>query len=144
MVESTDVEPNHANPEMEGQLHHVEICASNLERSTEFWDWLLGKLGYEQKSTWENGTSWIKESTYIVVKQAETARQEFDRNAPGLNHLAFHAASREHVDEITSGIRSRDDAVVLYEDQHPFAGGYYALYCEDPEGIKVEVVGPEE
>ena len=42
-----------------------------------------------------------------------------------------------------AGIRERDDATLLYEDRHPYAGGYYALYCEDPEGIKVEVVGPE-
>jgi hypothetical protein len=47
------------------------------------------------------------------------------------------------VDEITEGVRERENAAVLYEDQHPFAGGYYALYCEDPEGVKVEVVGPE-
>jgi hypothetical protein len=52
-------------------------------------------------------------------------------------------ADREQVDEITAEVRERDDATVLYEDRHPYAGGYYALYCEDPEGVKVEVVGPE-
>jgi hypothetical protein len=47
------------------------------------------------------------------------------------------------VDEITADVREREDATVLYEDRHPFAGGYYALYCEGPEGTKVEVVAPE-
>jgi hypothetical protein len=67
----------------------------------------------------------------------------FDRRAAGLNHLACHAASREQVDELAAGVRERADATLLYEDRHPFAGGYYALYCEDPEGLKVEVVGPD-
>jgi hypothetical protein len=43
----------------------------------------------------------------------------------------------------TQAVRERDDSTVLYEDQHPYAGGYYALYCEDPEGSKVEIPGPE-
>ena len=67
-----------------------------------------------------------------------------DRRAAGLNHLAFHGSSREQIDRLTASVRERADATVLYEDRHPYAGGYYALYCEDPEGIKVEVVAPEE
>jgi catechol-2,3-dioxygenase len=80
--------------------------------------------------------------TYVVLVDAE-ADGAFDRNAPGLNHVAFHALSRERVDELTREVQGRDDATLLYEDQHPYAGGYYALYCEGPEGVKVEVIGPE-
>jgi catechol-2,3-dioxygenase len=78
-----------------------------------------------------------------VLVQADETDHPFDREAPGLNHLAFHATSREQVDELTEEVREREDATALYEDRHPYAGGYYALYCEDPEGVKVEVVGPE-
>ena len=134
---------DHADPERAGQLHHVELCASDLDESVDFWGWLLGELGYELKNEWDGGRSWINGPTYVVVKTAEQADPAFDRRAPGLNHLAFHAASREQVDEITTGVREREDATLLYEDRHPFAGGYYALYCEDPEGTKVEVVAPE-
>ncbi|GAA0231424.1 VOC family protein [Haladaptatus pallidirubidus] len=134
---------SHGNLDCAGNLHHVELCTTNLEGSIGFWGWLLGELGYTPKNDWENGRSWIKEPTYIVVKQAVDSEHPFDREASGLNHLAFHASSREQVDELTTGIRERDDSTVLYEDQHPYAGGYYALYCEDPEGVKVEIVGPE-
>ena len=78
-----------------------------------------------------------------MLVQADETDHPFDREAPGLNHLAFHATSREQVDELTEEVREREDATALYEDRHPYAGGYYALYCEDPEGVKVEVVGPE-
>ena len=134
---------DHANPERAGELHHVELYASNFDASVDFWGWLLGELGYEPKNEWDGGRSWINGPTYLVLVEAGRTDAPFDRRAPGLNHLAFHAASREQVDRITDGVRKRADATVLYEDRHPYAGGYYALYCEDPEGIKVEVVGPE-
>ena len=135
---------DHADPAYAGALHHVELYASDLEASVAFWDWLLAELGYEQKNEWDGGRSWINGPTYLVLVRAEDADQPFDRRAAGLNHLAFHGSSREQVDRLTDGVRERADATVLYEDRHPYAGGYYALYCEDPEGIKVEVVAPEE
>ncbi|WP_135851020.1 VOC family protein [Halorussus salinus] len=134
---------DHADPERAGQLHHVELYASDLDASVPFWDWLLGELGYEPKNDWEAGRSWIRDPTYVVLVRADESDHPFDRDAAGLNHLAFHAASREQVDAITEGVRERDDAGLLFEEQHPFAGGYYALYCEGPEGVKVEVVAPE-
>ncbi|RDI71278.1 VOC family protein [Halopelagius longus] len=134
---------DHADPEYAGQLHHVELYASDLERSVDFWGWLLGELGYEPKDEWDGGRSWVNGPAYVVFVQADDADRPFDRQTPGLNHLAFHAASREQVDSLAAGVRERADATLLYEDRHPFAGGYYALYCEDPDGIKVEVVAPE-
>lgn len=135
--------PDHASPDHAGQLHPVELCTADLEGSTDFWDWLLGELGYQLKDEWADGRSWVKGATYVVLKRAAHPDVPFDRRAPGLNHFAFHARSRDQVDEVTAGVRRRDDATVLYDDRHPYAGGYYALYCEDPMGIKVEVVGPE-
>ncbi|NEU57630.1 VOC family protein [Halorussus sp. MSC15.2] len=134
---------DHADPDRAGQLHHLELYASDLDASVAFWDWLLGELGYEPKNEWDGGRSWVNGPTYVVLVQADGSDAEFDRLAAGLNHVAFHAASREQVDDLTAGVRDRGDSTVLYEDRHPFAGGYYALYCEDPEGVKVEVVGPE-
>jgi catechol 2,3-dioxygenase-like lactoylglutathione lyase family enzyme len=134
---------NHPNSERTGSLHHVELSSSNLERSTAFWDWLLGELGYEPNDEWETGRSWLNEPVYIVLKQAANTEVPFDRNAPGLNHIAFHAGSREQVDELTASVRERGDSTVLYDEQHPYAGGYYALYCENLDGVKVEIVAPD-
>ncbi|WP_459194116.1 VOC family protein [Halosimplex sp. J119] len=134
---------DHTGSDRAGRLHHVELCASDLDASADFWDWLLTALGYERRDEWEGGLSWENGPTYVVLVQAEAAAHSFDRREAGLNHLAFHAASREHVDDITEEVRERDDAAVLYEEQHPYAGGYYALYCEGPEAIKIEVVAPE-
>jgi catechol 2,3-dioxygenase-like lactoylglutathione lyase family enzyme len=133
---------DHADPAHAGQLHHVELSVSDLDASVDFWGWLLSELGYEPKDEWDGGRSWVSGPTYVVLVRAERPDDAFDRRTPGLNHLAFHAASRTQVDELAATVREREDATVLYEDRHPYAGGYYALYCEDPEGITVEVVGP--
>ena len=135
------MEEDHADPGCAGQLHHVELYSSRLESSCQFWDWLLGELGYERKNSFEDGYSWEKGPTYIVLAAA-SEDDTFDRQTPGLNHIAFHASSREQVDELTAGVERREDSTVLYRDQHPYAGGYYALYCENLDGVKLEVVGP--
>lgn len=114
-----------------------------IQASVDFRAWLLDELGYEPKNEWYGGRSWIEGPTYVVLKRVTNSDHPFDRRASGLNYLAFHAESRRQVDELTEGIREREDSSVFYNDQHPYAGGYYALYCEDPEGTEAEVVGPE-
>ena len=126
-----------------GQLHHVEFCAADLDVAVDFWGTLLDELGYETKNDWENGRSWINGPTYVVLKQAGSTDHPFDREVPRLDHLAFHAASWQQVDELTRMVREPSDAALLFEDQHPYAGGYYALYCEGPDDVRIEVVAPE-
>ena len=67
----------------------------------------------------------------------------YHRCGVGLNHLAFHAESRDEVDEMTEKLNHRG-IKILYEDRRPFAGGedYYAVFFEDPDRIKVEFVAP--
>ncbi|WP_458186174.1 VOC family protein [Haladaptatus sp. NG-WS-4] len=129
-----------------GLLHHVELYASDIETSASFWGWLLGKLGYSVYQDWDGGRSWKRGPTYLVLVQADEEYLDvpYHRCRPGLNHLAFHAESREHVDELTEKLRQRD-VPILYEDDHPHAGGddHYAVYFEDPERTKVELVAPE-
>lgn len=127
---------------MRGQLHHVEIYVADLSRSLDFWGWLLTELGYKPFQLWEGGQSFILGETYIVFVQAEERFLDvpYHRCRPGLNHLAFHADSREFVDEITKKLKARC-ITILYEDRHPFAGGddCYGVYFEDPDRMKVEI-----
>lgn len=129
-----------------GKLHHVEIYVSDLARTKAFWGWFLGTLGYTVYSEWEHGIDFILGETYIVfVQTADRHREpEYHRCRTGLNHLAFHAESREHVDRMTDELRARG-IPILYEDRHPFAGGpgYYAVFFEDPDRIKVELAAPD-
>lgn len=128
-----------------GLLHHVEINVSDLNRSIAFWGWFLEELGYTPFQEWENGKSWKLADTYLVFVQTEERFLDvsYHRSRVGLNHLAFYAESREHVDDITKKLIEKE-IKILYEDRHPFAGGkeHYAVFFEDPDRIKVELVAP--
>ncbi|WML42838.1 VOC family protein [Neobacillus sp. PS3-40] len=128
-------------------LHHIEIYVSDLTKTITFWDWLFTELNYEKYQKWDNGISWKYRETYIVFVQAEERFMDvpFHRCRVGLNHLAFHAKSKEHVNELTGKLKERG-IKILYSDKHPYAGGtkHYAVYFEDPDRIKVEIVAPVE
>ncbi len=130
------------------QLHHVEIYVSDLKQTKAFWHWLLvEQLGYSVYSSWPDGVSYAFGATYIVFVQTEADHLEagYHRKRTGLNHLAFHAESRAFVDQLTEKLKAKG-VPILYEDRHPYAGGknYYAVFFEDPDRIKVEVVASGE
>jgi catechol 2,3-dioxygenase-like lactoylglutathione lyase family enzyme len=129
-----------------GMVHHIEIYVSDLSKSNDFWGWLLAHLGYARFQVWEKGFSWKKGDTYLVFVQAEAPFLEagYHRCRIGLNHLAFFAESREHVDRLTQMLLQKGIRL-LYMDKYPHAGGeqHYVVFFEDPDRIKVEVVAPE-
>ncbi|MBK8552777.1 MAG: VOC family protein [Ignavibacteria bacterium] len=133
---------------MNGTIHHIEIYVSDLKRTIVFWEWLLTeKFSYEISQKWESGISFMLGETYIVFVQTEEKYLDnsYNRKNTGLNHLAFHCSSREFVDTLTEELKSKN-INILYEDKHPYAGGedYYAVFFEDPDRIKVEVVSDNE
>lgn len=128
-----------------GLLHHIEIYVPDLTRALKFWDWFLLELGYQVFQAWEEGRSYILDETYLVFVQVQKKylSYQYHRCGTGLNHLAFYADSKEHVDEVTEKLQQRN-IKILYKDKHPYAGGegHYAVYFEDPNRMKVELVAP--
>ncbi|MGF6952165.1 catechol 2,3-dioxygenase-like lactoylglutathione lyase family enzyme [Neobacillus sp. B4I6] len=126
-------------------LHHLEIYVSSLSKTIEFWGWFLTEIGYEPFQKWESGFSWKHGETYIVFVQADDRFLDipYHRSRVGLNHLAFQAVSREQVNQMTLQLKEKG-VNILYPDKHPFAGGgsHYAVFFEDPDRIKVELVAP--
>lgn len=128
---------------MRGILNHVEIYVSNLEKTREFWGWLLPKLGYTEEFNQDAGiVNYFLGETYLVFVQTEERflDSSYHRCKVGLNHLAFHGDGKEFVDEITDELREKG-ITILYEEKHPYAAGpdYYAVFFEDPDRIKVEI-----
>lgn len=127
-----------------GLLHHIEIYVSDLEATTLFWKWFLTeKFSYSVYQQWDEGISFKLGETYIVFVQTEEKylQNAYNRKNVGLNHLAFHCDSREFIDKLTIELTEKN-ITILYSNKHPFAGGdnYYAVFFEDPDRIKVEVV----
>ena len=129
-------------------LHHIELYVSDLERSIAFWSPFMEKLGYEAER-WSGGMNYFagEHDPYLCLLQAsrEHLAAGYHRKRVGLNHVAFKARSREHVDDLRNWVRE-SGYTLLYDDRYPYATApdYYALYCEDPDRIKLEVVAPGE
>ena len=129
-------------------LHHVELYVRDLERSIGFWTPFMGLLGYTEER-WAQGVNYVadEQDPYVTLVQApvEHLAAGYHRRRVGLNHLAFRGRSRAHVDEVRVWVAEAGYAL-LYDERYPFATapGYYAVFCEDPDRIKLEVVAPSE
>ncbi len=129
-------------------FHHIELYVSDLERSVAFWTPLMKLLGLEEER-WSGGVNYVRgeSETYVCLLPAprEHLAAGYHRKRIGLNHLAFRGESRAQVDLIAKWITDNGHTL-LYQDRHPFAGGanYYAVFFEDPDRIKLEVVAPSE
>jgi len=128
-----------------GMLHHIEMNVSVLKVSLSFWEPLLTMLGYTERENWHAGRSYILNGSCLLFVQAKNTTDAFNRRGVGLSHLAFQADSRHQVDQITAWVRESGFRI-LYKDVHPFQGEtqHYALYCEDPDKIKVAIIAPTE
>jgi catechol 2,3-dioxygenase-like lactoylglutathione lyase family enzyme len=126
-------------------LHHIELWVPDLPRAVREWGWLLGRLGYGPYQDWQHGRSWRLGRTYLVVEQSPDMRgTHHDRMRPGLNHLAFHAGSRQEVDALALEASAHGWAP-LFAERYPHAGGpqHYAAYLANTDGFEVELVAAD-
>lgn len=125
-----------------GALHHVEVWVPDLARAVRAWGWLLGELGWRPFQDWPAGRSWRLGGTYLVLEESPAlSGRVYDRTAPGLNHLAFHAGTPAEVDRLVRQAPAYG-WTLLFPDRHPRAGGpdTYAGYLAEEDGYEVEVV----
>ena len=130
---------------MPGSLHHLELWVPDLGRACAEWGWLLAQLGYAPFQEWPDGRSWRLGATYLVVEQSPAlTASEHDRLRPGLNHLAFHAGTRQNVDRLAAE-GPAFGWTLLFPDRHPHAGGpdHYAAYLANTDGFEVELVAAD-
>lgn len=125
-----------------GRLHHVEIWVRDLAVAEESLGWLLERLGYVRKDSWDSGASFAGADGYVVLEAGPlVAAAPHERRRPGLNHLAFRAGTRAEVDLLARRAASHGWRL-MFEDKHPYAGGadHYAAYLENTDGFEVELV----
>jgi catechol 2,3-dioxygenase-like lactoylglutathione lyase family enzyme len=133
---------------MRGFLSHVDLTVTDLASSVDFYDRVLGRLGYRRMDGVGAGAPcWaIADASggffAIALKPARTEPKgaRHDRYAPGLHHLAFHADTRADVDRFHDFLREIGATVLDAPAEYGYTPGYYAVFFADPDGIKLEVV----
>lgn len=131
-----------------GSPSHVDVTVADLERSAEFYNGVLGRLGYRRLDEVGAGAPcWgLSDSDggffTIALKAVRPASDtnKHNRYAPGLHHFAFHADSRADVDEFHDFLISVGATILDPPTEYGYTPGYYAVFFTDPDGIKLEVV----
>ena len=123
-----------------GAIHHIDLTASDLDRSTAFYDRVLPLLGFRRSAGVPEGPIWAGAQLEVGLVAARTCAGH-DRFTPGLHHLAFTAPTRGAVDALHERLVALGVEILDAPADYPrYAPGYYAVFFADPDGIKLEYV----
>lgn len=130
-------------------LDHIQINVSNIAVSGRFYGEFLTYFSWQ--TLFKNEGSWWwhngGKNTFGIEQTADEYREnKFHRKNTGINHIAFRVESKEEVDKfykeflMPHKIKSLYKGPKYYPEYHPT---YYAVFFEDPDRIKIEVMSIE-
>jgi catechol 2,3-dioxygenase-like lactoylglutathione lyase family enzyme len=126
-------------------VYHVQLNVVDARVSGPFYEALLGYFEYRvmvgggDLLGMSNGTT----DFWIVQTGADRVGAGFHRKDPGVNHVAFRVERREDVDRFHDEFLKARGLPALYggpRDYPEYRTGYYAVFFEDPDRLKLEVV----
>ncbi len=129
---------------MKASVYHLQLNVTDAAVSLPFYRSLLDYLEYrvlvEQPGLlgMSNGTT----DLWLVQTGADRADTAVHRKNPGLNHLAFRVSRRADVDRFHDELLKPAGTPILYggpRDYPEYRPGYYAVFFEDPDRLKLEV-----
>jgi glyoxylase I family protein len=130
---------------MTSRLYHLQINVSSGERAGAFYQDLFRFLDWRIIHD-EDGVTAFSDGTvniWLIPTEGSFAVRGFHRKGTGLNHLAFRVERREDVDRFRDEFLAPRGMATLYDTPREFPEyrpGYYAIFFEDPDRLKLEVV----
>jgi glyoxylase I family protein len=135
-----------------GDIHHLRLTVTDLERSRSFYTSLLGfSVAVESPEPTDEestamhdllfgGVVMIRGNLLLGLRPVAQADDAFDENRVGLDHLSFAVPSRDDLER----------AVALFDDigvpHGPITGlgsfGIYVLPFRDPDNVQLELTAP--
>lgn len=126
---------------MTTSLHHLALTAADLEESGEFFDAVLGQLGYAPAYSSDRLRTWIGPSPEILLYRAEGADSApHTHGRPGHQHVAFSVDDQQAVLAVHAAVVAGGWEVVHEPREYPeYAPGYFAVFVACPAGLRFEV-----
>ncbi len=127
-------------------LDHIIFNVSDPKVSLPFYKDFFGYLGYKIIEESEEHLAVRKAGTsdfWIVATEAKYLDHKYHRKGTGLNHLAFWLESKQAVDKFYQDFLKPRGLTPLYNSPKLFpeyTPDYYAVFFEDPDRIKLEVM----
>ena len=124
-----------------GIINHVNLRVSDIKCSMAFYDPIMAFLGYEKVAKFGFYRLPDRIGDVYLSRVAPKDRREkiYDPDGPGLGHLAFNADSRDQVDDLYDLLVKIKAKVLDPPAEYNYSPGYYAVYFEDPDGMKLEL-----
>ncbi|HUA32682.1 MAG TPA: VOC family protein [Candidatus Binataceae bacterium] len=124
-------------------IDHIYLSVSNFERSERFYDAVMQALGF-RKSTApiasEPHCHYCNRDFQITIRPAHMIDRNHEPYAPGLHHLCMRAADDAAVDEAARALSLIGIAIDGPRHCPEYAPDYYAVFFNDPDGIRLEVM----
>jgi glyoxylase I family protein len=128
-----------------GAFHHIDLSVSDVASAKRVYGPVLEFLGYTQVRDTADVCEWDIRGrepfgASLGIRAAKSAGAH-DGYAPGLQHLAWRAASRNEVDRLHDLLIDHGITVLDPPASYPqYSGDYYAVFFADPDGIRLELV----
>jgi glyoxylase I family protein len=135
-----------------GDIHHLRLTVTDLERSREFYTSLLGfEVAVESPPASDpaaaetfkilfGGVVMIRGNLLLGLRPMAPSGDRFDPDRVGLDHLSFNVASR---DDLEQARRLFDTHGVTHGEITTLASfGIDVLPFEDPDGVQLELTAP--
>ena len=130
---------------MTSRLYHLQINVSSAENARSFYRDLFRYLEWRVIHD-EGGVTAFSDGAvniWLIPTEGRFGGRGFHRKSTGLNHLAFRVERREDVDRFRDEFTAPRGVATLYGTPREFPEyrpGYYAVFFEDPDRLKLEVV----
>jgi glyoxylase I family protein len=130
---------------MQARVYHVQLNVRDAGVSLPFYRALLDYLDYRVTHDgpdvlgMSNGTT----DFWLIATPSDRRRHAPHRKNPGLNHVAWRVTSRGDVDRFHEDFLKSRGLPALYggpREYPEYRPGYYAVFFEDPDRLKLEVV----
>jgi glyoxylase I family protein len=135
-----------------GEIHHLRLTVTDLERSREFYTQLLGfevvaesppaddPSAAEAFKVLFGGVVMARGNLIMGLRPMAPSGDRFDPDRVGLDHLSFGVASRADLDQ---AVRLFDERGVSHgEITRVPAFAIDVLPFEDPDGVQLELTAP--
>ena len=129
-----------------GAFHHIDLNVADLAASKRVYGPVLEFLGYrpvrdDEGCEWDLADEGRGSSLGLRLCDPALRNHVHRRYAPGLHHLSWRAESREDVDRLHALLLEHGIKVLDPPAHYPqYSGDYYAVFFEDPDGMKLEFV----
>jgi len=127
-------------------IDHVYVAVSDMQRSTAFYDVVMGILGFRRNAFEINGdphVQYYNRHMGYVLRPARVARAH-DPYAPGLHHFCWRVATAADVEAAAAALRAAGIEASEAAAYPQYAPDYVATFFNDPDGIRLEITNYRE